>query len=185
MTKRHSPCLHQGCHQDSLDPLCSSGCICLDLRSSSHWYATSLCDLPRQDNSFDVITNVVSVDYLNRPIEVRTQPISPLACSSQAQPIWSLVLTDPCKWHSESECVTRAYVSATVTRLTRALAGLKGRLLPCVGHVYSSGFHAASTARAWDHRKPRQFVIVLLNLSGQWQTHLPPSPTAQSPCLLC
>lgn len=26
--------------------------------------------LPYEDNSFDVITNAVSVDYLNRPIEV-------------------------------------------------------------------------------------------------------------------
>ena len=26
--------------------------------------------LPYEDNSFDVITNVVSVDYLNRPIEI-------------------------------------------------------------------------------------------------------------------
>jgi ubiquinone/menaquinone biosynthesis C-methylase UbiE len=28
-------------------------------------------DLPFPDNSFDVITNAVSVDYLNKPLEVR------------------------------------------------------------------------------------------------------------------
>lgn len=31
--------------------------------------------LPYEDNSFDVITNVVSVDYLNKPL-VRLQPAS-------------------------------------------------------------------------------------------------------------
>jgi hypothetical protein len=28
--------------------------------------------LPYEDNSFDVITNAVSVDYLNKPLEART-----------------------------------------------------------------------------------------------------------------
>ena len=30
--------------------------------------------LPYEDNSFDVITNCVSVDYLTRPLEVRAHP---------------------------------------------------------------------------------------------------------------